>query len=114
MPKERRHVRAQHNAPARQSSATTATAPSRGLRPTAPQVPTGAKPAEPGTRRTLTYWVQIAICFFMVSILHNLLVTIFGLVAVIAMYNLREQRRRLFAGARVLATLLGYLVRPLM
>lgn len=84
------------------------------MRPTAPEVPTGAKPAESGTRRTLTYWVQIAICFFMGSILHNRLVTISEMVAVIAVYYPRKQRRSLFAGARVLATLLGNLVRPLM
>ncbi|WP_313302832.1 hypothetical protein [Diaphorobacter sp.] len=118
--KERQQVRAQHKeqarqeALARQSSATAPTAPSRGSRPTAPEVPSGAKPAEAGTRRTLTYWVQIAICFFMGSILHNRLVTIFAMVAVIAMYYLRKQRWSLFAGALVLATLLGYLVRPLM
>ena len=117
---ERPQVRAQHKEQARQealarkSSAAVPTATSRGSQPTAPEVPSGAKPAEPGTRRTLTYWVQIAICFFMGSILHNRLVTIFAMVAVIAMYYLRKQRWSLFAGALVLATLLGYLVRPLM
>ena len=59
----------------------------------------------------MTYWAQIAISFFLGSILHNRLITIFAMVAVIALYYLRRQRWDVFMGILVVATLLGYLVR---
>ena len=59
----------------------------------------------------MTYWGQIAISFFLGSILHNRLITIFAMVAVIALYYMRRQRWDVFMGILVVATLLGYLVR---
>ncbi|MBF5006038.1 reverse transcriptase family protein [Diaphorobacter caeni] len=68
-------------------------------------------PKERGTRNMMVYWAQIAITFFLGSILHNRLITIFAMVAVIALYYMRKQRWDVFMGILVVATLLGYLVR---
>ncbi|QIL72349.1 RNA-directed DNA polymerase [Diaphorobacter sp. HDW4B] len=65
----------------------------------------------PPPRNVMTYWAQIAISFFLGSILHNRLITIFAMVAVIALYYMRRQRWDVFMGILVVATLLGYLVR---
>ena len=62
----------------------------------------------------MTYWAQIAISFFLGSILHTRLITIFAMVAVIALYYMRRQRWDVFMGILVVATLLGYLVRGML
>lgn len=71
-----------------------------------PIQPTGSPP-----RNVMKYWAQIAISFFLGSILHHRLITIFAIVAVIVLYYMRRQRWDVFMGILVAATMLAYLVR---
>ncbi|QNP49514.1 reverse transcriptase family protein [Diaphorobacter aerolatus] len=48
-----------------------------------------------------TYWMQMVICFVMGSILHNRLITIFAMIAVIVLYYMRRQRWDVFMGVLV-------------
>ncbi|MPM53726.1 hypothetical protein SDC9_100495 [bioreactor metagenome] len=77
------------------------------------EAPSQGKPGSRPAGKLGTYWTQMLICFVMGSVFHNRLITIFAMVMVIALYHLRRQRWDLFMGALVVATMLGFLVRPM-
>jgi hypothetical protein len=78
----------------------------------APQAAAAPVTAPPATEKTplpglLAYWVQIVICFVLGTVFQARLITLIGIVLVVILRYRRIRRWDVFAGAMVVAVLLG-------
>ncbi|CAB5681962.1 Retron-type reverse transcriptase [Delftia tsuruhatensis] len=102
----------QQQAARAQAHAAAAPAPQAASAPALPQEPAPPPPAKSALPGLLTYWAQIIICFVLGTVFQTRLVTLIGIVLTVILKWRRLQRWDVFAGAMVIAVLLGLVLKP--
>lgn len=110
---QQRREERQQQRQAERAEARAAAAPQAADTPVRPQEPApppqGKSALLPGL---LTYWAQIIICFVLGTVFQTRLITLIGIVLTVLLRWRRLQRWDVFAGAMVVAVLLGLMLRP--
>lgn len=101
---ERQAARAEAAAAARAAAAPPAAAPAQQQQQPPASAPPPAPSVLPGL---LTYWAQIAICFVLGTVFQARLITLVGIVLTVVLRYRRIRRWDVFAGAMVVAVLIG-------